>query len=86
MAALDPHIEKVLREGHAALAEQGELLSERQISAACDLFEERFGPQKLRSLDGEALLELMHAHVLHAQRPRRGHVADVVGDSAARFV
>jgi 5-methylcytosine-specific restriction protein B len=59
---LDPTVEKTLRLAHDDLAQQGKLLSPEQLKSCYDLFRTRFGPEKLRSLDGEVLLEVMHTH------------------------
>jgi 5-methylcytosine-specific restriction enzyme B len=44
------------------LDNRGELLSKSQIDKFCDTFRQRFNPAKLKSLDGELLLETMHNH------------------------
>ena len=59
---LDERIEKSLRAAHEKLAGRGGLLPEDQLKACYDLFRSRFGPERLRGLDGEPLLELMHTH------------------------
>ena len=62
MSSLDPRIEKELREAHDKLASQGELLSAERGKASLETFQSRFGPDRLRSLDGPELLQLMHTH------------------------
>ena len=61
-AALDPRVEKGLRNIHDALEQRGELLSLERIQAGYAVFRSRFGPDALKSLDGPALLNAMHAH------------------------
>ena len=47
----------------AALDRRGEeLLSSDRLRVSLAAFRERFGPERLKSLDGEALLHLMHLH------------------------
>src|SRR5687768_7359723 len=62
MNGLDPRVEKSLRESHEAIALRGELLSPARIQASYAAFRTRFGPEKLKSLDGTILLNLMHSH------------------------
>ncbi len=62
MSGLDPRIEKSLRDAHDALARRGELLSTDRIQAGYTALRARFGPEALKSLDGPALLNAMHAH------------------------
>lgn len=59
---LDPRIEQALRAAHEAIARRGELLSVDRIRASYAAFRDRFGPDKLRALDGDALLQAMHSH------------------------
>jgi len=59
---LDERIEKSLRDAREIRAKRGDLLSTDQLKAAYELFRSRFGPERLRGLDGEALLETMHTH------------------------
>ena len=59
---IDSNVEKALRATHAGLAQNGKLPSPEQLKAYYSLFRNRFGPEKLASLDGEPLLELMHTH------------------------
>ena len=41
---------------------KGKLLSKAKLAECRDTFRGRFGPEKLRNLDGEALLVTMHDH------------------------
>lgn len=59
---LDARVEKGLRKAYEDAARNGELISVDLIRASCSAFRERFGPDKLRSLDGDALLQTMHSH------------------------
>ncbi len=49
-----------LREARDRLAAEGEILDATRTSQCLRLFRERFGPDVLASLDGEALLDTMH--------------------------
>lgn len=62
MSILDPRIEKGLRITHGKLAEQAEFLSPDLRNASFDAFRSRFGPDRIRSLDGPELLQVMHTH------------------------
>ena len=62
MASLDLRIEQSLRSAHDAVARRGELLSTERLQQCYAAFRDRFGPDRLKSLDGEALLEAMHTH------------------------
>jgi 5-methylcytosine-specific restriction protein B len=57
-----PAVEDQLRRAHDALARRGELLSPERLQESYAAFRDRFGPQVLGSMDGEALLLSMHAH------------------------
>jgi 5-methylcytosine-specific restriction enzyme B len=57
---LDNRIAEELRKLHKSLEEQGKLLSSEQLAEYYSTFRSRFGPDKLKSLDGEALLNIMH--------------------------
>ncbi len=59
---LDPLIQQSLRASYENLLKRGELLTKERLSECYALFRERFGPERLKSLDGEALLNTMHAH------------------------
>lgn len=47
------------------LKEQGKLPAQDRLTAYYDLFRSKFGPEALRLLDGEELLDLMHNHGNH---------------------
>lgn len=61
-STLDRRIQESLRAAYDSLARRGDLLSTDRLTASYSLFRDRFGPEMLRSLDGEALLQLMHTH------------------------
>ncbi|MBC8871689.1 MAG: AAA family ATPase [Planctomycetes bacterium] len=44
------------------LQSHGKLLSKERLQSFLGAFQSRFGPERLRSLDGEALLETVHNH------------------------
>src|SRR5438874_4986957 len=62
MNHLDPRISQGLRTALETIARRGELLSTEQLQDGYAAFRKQFGPDRLRSLDGEALLQLMHTH------------------------
>ncbi|MGA8759630.1 MAG: hypothetical protein WB611_25610 [Stellaceae bacterium] len=59
---MDPRIVESLRSAYQRRTSRGELLSTDRLQASYAAFRVRFGPDALRSLDGPALLQLMHAH------------------------
>lgn len=59
---LDARIEQALRTTHDTITRHGEMLSPDRINASYAAFRDRFGPEKLRVLDGSALLQTMHSH------------------------
>ena len=59
---LDDRLKKNLRETHGRMLESGDLLSSRRLEECYSLFRTRFGPDVLRRLDGEHLLDTMHGH------------------------
>ncbi len=63
--ALDARIQQSLRSCHESLLKRGELLTKERLAECYALFRDRFGPDRLKSLDGEALLNTMHAHGSH---------------------
>ena len=93
---LDPRIQKSLQTFHESLLKRGELLTKERLSECYALFRERFGPERLKSLDGEALLTTMHAHGNHdslvywlefksdAEFPTR-QFGSIAGGSALKF-
>ena len=63
--ALDPRIQQALRASYESLLKRGELLTKEKLAECYALFRVRFGPERLQSLDGEVLLNTMHAHGNH---------------------
>src|SRR5436190_19584517 len=59
-AELDPRITEELKKLYKSLEEQGNLLTREQLAEYYNTFRNRFGPDKLRNLDGEVLLNVMH--------------------------
>jgi 5-methylcytosine-specific restriction protein B len=59
---LDPRIQQALRASYESLLKRGEFLTKEKLAECYALFRERFGPERLQSLDGEVLLNTMHAH------------------------
>ena len=62
MSSLDPRIEQGLRSALDAVARRGDILPQERLQAYYAAFRDRFGPDKLKSLDGPALLQAMHTH------------------------
>ena len=59
---MDPRIVESLRLAYQRRTSRGELLSTDRLQASYAAFRVRFGPDALSSLDGPALLQVMHAH------------------------
>ena len=59
---LDDRLKENLRKAHGRMLEAGELLSSQRLEECYSLFRNRFGPDALRQLDGEQLLDTMHMH------------------------
>ncbi len=59
---LDPQLAQELHNLHQRLSNEGDLPSREQLAQYYATFRDRFGPDRLRNLDGEALLETMHNH------------------------
>src|SRR3989440_9135960 len=57
---LDSRIVDELKATYKSLQNEGKLLSNEQSEKYYSTFRSRFGPDKLKNLDGEALLNLMH--------------------------
>src|SRR6266851_3115361 len=57
---LDNRVAEELKELYKSLEDQGKLLSREQLVEYYGTFSSRFGPDKLKNLDGEALLNIMH--------------------------
>lgn len=51
-----------LQNAREVLEEEGALLSKEKLAECYSLFREKFGPEKLRELDGPSLLDTMHLH------------------------
>lgn len=60
--AIHPVIGSELRALQQPLTEEGVIRPQQQLRAYHDAFLSRFGPDVLRGLEGQALLERMHAH------------------------
>jgi 5-methylcytosine-specific restriction protein B len=60
--SLDARIQQSLRTCYESLLKSGQLLTKARLAECYALFQERFGPERLQSLDGETLLNTMHAH------------------------
>src|SRR4051812_8760418 len=57
---LEPRLLEDLKARIAQGLASGELLTAPQVQRQLNVFRERFGPDRLRGLDGEPLLWLMH--------------------------
>src|SRR5712692_2140607 len=57
---LDPRITEELKKWYKSLAEEGKLFSREQLATYYTTFRSRFGPDRLKNLDCEALLNTMH--------------------------
>jgi 5-methylcytosine-specific restriction protein B len=58
---LEPSVKLRLHERYQQMDAEGKLLSRSQLDAYYSTFRSRFGPDQLANLDGNALLETMHA-------------------------
>jgi len=63
--SLDAGIQPSLRTYYESLLKSGQLLTKERLAECYALFRERFGLERLQSLDGETLLNTMHAHGNH---------------------
>jgi len=59
--ALDPRITDRVLETYQQLQNSGDLLSDQRLQEYRSGFRSRFGPEKLKELDGDALLDTMHS-------------------------
>lgn len=59
---LEPTVRHRIQERYQQMHAEGKLLSRPQLDQFYKTFRDRFGPDKLVNLDGEALLETVHAH------------------------
>src|ERR1035438_678276 len=57
---LDARVQQSLRTCYESLLKSGQLLTKERLAECYALFRERFGPDKLQSLDGEILLNTIH--------------------------
>ena len=57
---LSEEIFRELKKLHKAMSDKGELLSLKQLEQYYTTFRQKFGPEALQNLDGEALLDTMH--------------------------
>src|SRR5688572_23056717 len=62
MTELHPKIASELKDIHVRLTGDGTLPPRAKLQSYYDAFRRNFGPEVLRALDGQELLELMHAH------------------------
>lgn len=62
MIQIEPTIKRELLSIHDELTKKGELYSKEVLQGYYDTFRQRFGPENLSQLDGEELLETIHAH------------------------
>jgi len=62
MALLDPTLVHDLRQVQEKLTTEGRLFPKVQLDGFYATFRQRFGPEQLKVLDGEALLETVHNH------------------------
>jgi 5-methylcytosine-specific restriction protein B len=60
IGALSPEKRRQIIEKHLQLLADGKLVTENQLNRYLTVFRDRFGPDVLRTLDGEPLLELIH--------------------------
>lgn len=59
---LEPSVKQRIQERCQQMNAEGKLLFRAQLDQFYKTFRDRFGPDKLANLDGEALLATMHAH------------------------
>ena len=59
--ALDPRITDRVLETYQQLQNSDDLLSDQRLQEYRSGFRSRFGPEKLKELDGDALLDTMHS-------------------------
>ena len=60
---LEPEIREDIQRGFSELEKDGKLLSQQKLNECYSRFRERFGPDVLMGMDGEQLLDTMHAPV-----------------------
>src|SRR5436853_6841399 len=59
---LDERIAQELKELYKTMEGEGKLLSKEKLAEYYSTFRNKFGPDRLKNLDGEMLLETMHSH------------------------
>ena len=59
---LDEKLTQELKDIYKQLNSKGEILSQSQLDGYYEIFRKRFGPDKLKGLDGEELLKTIHEH------------------------
>src|SRR6516225_10201504 len=59
---LEPSVKRKIQERYQQLNSDGKLLSRPQLEQFYKTFRDRFGPDQLANLAGQALMETMHAH------------------------
>lgn len=59
---LDEKLVQEIRKVQTSLNSEGKLPSKAQLGVFYETFRQRFGPDRLKNLDGEALLEAIHNH------------------------
>lgn len=59
---IEPAVAERIKERCAALLAQGTLRSRSDLERCYATFRSRFGPEILKGLDGEALLDFVHNH------------------------
>jgi hypothetical protein len=64
---LDDRLKQSLLKTHEALLQQGTLLSDERLAKCFSLFRTRFGPEVIKKLDGEGLLNLIVPYKLHLE-------------------
>jgi len=60
--SIDTRVLQELEKAYQELESAGKLQSRQQLATYYAAFRNKFGPEKLASLDGEVLLETMHSH------------------------
>src|SRR5438270_10498722 len=59
---LEERIAQELKELYKTMEGEGKLLSKEKLAEYYSTFRNKFGPDRLKNLDGEMLLETMHSH------------------------
>lgn len=59
---LEPSVKQKILDQHEKMNSEGKLLSRQKLEQCYSLFRGRFGPDQLKSMDGETLLSSMHDH------------------------